>query len=142
MPRPRRIVIEPPHPPEGSVRLPEHLRRKTTLTPQEVAEELGMPVKEVLILPGLARIPISGQRVRYSPQDLEGFLNSRRVMQGFATTALGQYLADLRRPLSATALAQILRVRREAVRDIFGEGPYFPEQVLAFIEHSRAMQPA
>lgn len=142
LPRPRRLVIEPTQTPAGSARLPEPIRSKPLLTPKEVGEVLGMPAKQVLVLPGLVRVRVSEQRVGYTPTDLEDFLNSRRVMQGFATTALGRYLADLRRPLSATALSQVFRVRREAVRDILGEAPYFPDHVLAFIERSRSMQRA
>lgn len=140
MPRPRRLIIEPPRPPAGSARLPEPIRSKPLLSPKEVGEVLGISPKQVLVLPGLARVKISEQRVGYLPTDLEDFMNSRRVMQGFATTALGRYLADLRRPLSATAVSQLLRVRREAVRDILGAGPYAPEHVFVFIEHSRTLQ--
>jgi hypothetical protein len=140
MPRPRRIVIEPPRPPEGAVRLPDHIRTKPVLTPKEAGDALGMPAKQVLVLPGLVRVQVSAQKVGYMPTDLEEYLNKRRVMQGFATTALGSFLADLRRPMSATALSQVLRIRRQAVRDILGDAPYLPADVFAFFAQARSVQ--
>jgi hypothetical protein len=142
MPRPRRVVVEPPRPPEGAIRLPEQIRSKPLLTPSEVGEILGISAKEVLVLPGLPRISLSEQRIRYNPEHLEDFLNSRRVMQGFAATALGAFLTAQRRPLSATAVAEVFRVRREVVRAMLGAAPYPSEHVLTFIEHSRSIQPA
>lgn len=115
MPGRARAYVKPAPPaPTGDFSLPPTLKGKL-LKPEEVGEILGMPGREVLSLPGLVRVPISPQRVVYSPADVEAFVNGKRTTQGFLAGVAALFGLP-GRPVTVNRVCTVVRVGRPAAR--------------------------